>query len=289
MTRRTVVNGSVIGLVAGAFALGVGGMHGTAAARGRAAVPPDSTLAAGLLGAARGAPGALCRLAERALENRWGGGDGWRTPGDPPDADGIARWAFARRPADYAVSVLARGIEDADGCVRGVAARLIARAPVEQVNGAVVPLLGAAAAGTRVAASVALGFAESDGAVTGLIGRLGDDVAQVRVAAAWALGRVGSLRAAPPLRAVLRDGEAEVRAAAARSLGDLEDTAAVDALARLLRSDASQDVRVAAAEALGRMEARRAVPALSAALGDQSTDVRRTAAWALGQIEDKSA
>jgi HEAT repeat protein/beta-lactamase regulating signal transducer with metallopeptidase domain len=89
--------------------------------------------------------------------------------------------------------------------------------------------------------------------------------------------------------AALRDSAPGIRAAAARALGQADDTAAVAALARLLRGDASEDVRVAAAQALGRMEARSATPALGAALGDRSAVVRRTAAWALGQIEDTSA
>jgi HEAT repeat protein/beta-lactamase regulating signal transducer with metallopeptidase domain len=89
--------------------------------------------------------------------------------------------------------------------------------------------------------------------------------------------------------AALQDAEPAARAAAARTLGQPEDTAAVGALERLLRTDANADVRLAAAEALGRMEAKRSVPVLEAALGDQSAAVRRTVAWALGQIEDKSS
>ena len=89
--------------------------------------------------------------------------------------------------------------------------------------------------------------------------------------------------------AALSDTQAGRRAEAARSLDQKGDTAAVAALARLLRSDASEDVRVAAAEALGRMEAKAGVPALGDALGDQSAKVRNTAAWALGQIEDRTS
>lgn len=96
--------------------------------------------------------------------------------------------------------------------------------------------------------------------------------------------------AVAPLMRALSDRDAGVRLEAAQSLGQMEDTAAVAALARALRNDADASVRKMAAWALGNIESSDAVPALVHALrNDRDLEVRRTSVWALGQIEDASA
>ncbi|MGD2155211.1 MAG: HEAT repeat domain-containing protein [Gemmatimonadales bacterium] len=85
----------------------------------------------------------------------------------------------------------------------------------------------------------------------------------------------------------LDDGDIEVRRIVVASLGSLQDTTAVVALMRALRTDSDPEVREAAAYALGEIEDARAVPALGEALRqDEVTAVRLMAAHALGAIED---
>jgi HEAT repeat protein len=85
----------------------------------------------------------------------------------------------------------------------------------------------------------------------------------------------------------LEDDDIELRRIVAESLGSLQDTTAVVALMRALRTDSDPEVREAAAYALGEISDPRAVPALGEALqGDDVTAVRLMAAHALGEIED---
>jgi HEAT repeat protein len=85
----------------------------------------------------------------------------------------------------------------------------------------------------------------------------------------------------------LDDADIEVRRYVAESLGALQDTAAVEALIRALRTDSDPEVREAAAYALGEIEDPRAIPALGEALQqDEEQSVRLMAAYALGEIDD---
>ena len=84
---------------------------------------------------------------------------------------------------------------------------------------------------------------------------------------------------------LLDDSDVSIRRQAVHSLGQMEDAAAVAALAETVVGDDDAGVREQAAWALGRIESPDAVEALGRALGDAEAKVRRQAAWALGMIE----
>lgn len=88
-----------------------------------------------------------------------------------------------------------------------------------------------------------------------------------RCAAVFCLGRIGSPLALEKVRAAFSDPEFEVRIAAARVAGMQKDSAALEALSRIVTSD-QLPVRRQAATSLGQIGDRRAVPALIAAAAD---------------------
>lgn len=127
-------------------------------------------------------------------------------------------------------------------------------------------------------------------AVSPLIATLQDADPGVRAAAVRALGEIQDPAAIAALaQALQNDANPAVREMAAWALGQIEDAAAVTALGNALRTDREASVRKQAAWALGQIEDARAVDALSAALRDQNLEVRRMVVWALGQIEDAKA
>jgi HEAT repeat protein len=65
----------------------------------------------------------------------------------------------------------------------------------------------------------------------------------------------------------------------------MKDDRAVNALCRVLLSDARSEVRRGAAEALGEIASVDALPSLRQALNDAEPGVSRQAAWAISEIE----
>ncbi|HKY60741.1 MAG TPA: HEAT repeat domain-containing protein [Gemmatimonadota bacterium] len=185
----------------------------------------DSTQAARLIEAARGAHPVICGLAARALDRGWWG-DGLRIEpavSDEPVSREVVDWTLAVREGDGAVGPLAAVLADPDPCVRRLAARVLGRTESPEAAAALRWALDASSPGEREMAAVGLGFAGDDAAVAELVGALRDTEPKVRVAAAWALGQIESPDAIPPLaEALARDREAEVREAAAWALGEIE-------------------------------------------------------------------
>jgi HEAT repeat protein/beta-lactamase regulating signal transducer with metallopeptidase domain len=92
------------------------------------------------------------------------------------------------------------------------------------------------------------------------------------------------------LAASLDDETVSVRLAAVNSLGNLQDPAAIAALAKALKEDTDARVREAAAWALGEIDDNRAVPHLLESLkAEKATKVREKIVQALNQIDDPSA
>ncbi|HEX7937881.1 MAG TPA: M56 family metallopeptidase [Gemmatimonadaceae bacterium] len=92
------------------------------------------------------------------------------------------------------------------------------------------------------------------------------------------------------LASTLGDASVNVRLAAVQSLGNLQDPAAIAALAKALKEDTDARVREAAAWALGEIDDNRAVPHLLEALKtEKSVKVRAKIVHALKEIKDPSA
>jgi hypothetical protein len=240
-----------------------------AAASGQRAMPASGGLAqstaapaaqteqiAALMNAVRGANPLACRLAARALENRWGGGYAG-LPG--PESIGAAEdaafeWAVSGDVVAASIPPLRTVLADSDACVRRTADVLLGHARVESLATELRAELASAAAATRQAALLAIGHAGRKADLPATARALDDSDSAVKLAAAWALGSIGDAAAVPPLVAALRDADPIMRATAAMSLGRTESSEAIPALAALLGSDSDPRVRRAAAAALGQID-----------------------------------
>jgi hypothetical protein len=118
----------------------------------------EAAWARDVLAAAHGAPPVLCALAARTLEHRYGF-EPWQSPGGVADTSAALAWALERTRGEGALPVLLDGLGNDDACVREFAARLVARIESRAATTGMLRALGAASAGTRHGAAVALGFA----------------------------------------------------------------------------------------------------------------------------------
>jgi len=211
--------------------------------------------AAALLAAVRGANPLVCRLASRALENRWGGRSQVPGPESIGEAgDSVFHWAVSAPITPALVTPLRAALADPDACVRRTAAGLLGRVNTGGLAAALSAELGSASAETRAAALIAIGHAGRAGDVSAAIRALSDDAPAVKLAAVWAAGEIGAPEAAPALAPLLRDADPLVRANAAYALGEIESAESIPALARLLADDSDARVRIAAAAALGQFD-----------------------------------
>jgi HEAT repeat protein/beta-lactamase regulating signal transducer with metallopeptidase domain len=130
----------------------------------------------------------------------------------------------------------------------------------------------------------------TSGRVTALIGALDDDDIDVRRTVAESLGALQDTAAVNALkRAVRTDSDPEVREAAAYALGEIGDPRAVPALGEALQADDEHAVRLMAAHALGEIGDPRAVDPLAAAIDDPDYEIRLAVIHALGEIESPNA
>lgn len=128
---------------------------------------------------------------------------------------------------------------------------------------------------------------ERTDAVAPLISLLSDSDQWVRMASSRALGELRDERSGERLVAALDDSAAGVRQISAWALGEMKDQRAVEALSRVVVSDAQSEVRLTAAEALGEIANSKAISALTQALSDSDASVRAKATWALAEIADE--
>lgn len=226
--RRPAIGAAATALVVAGL-LVVCQRSGVDAAAARAA--PDDSLAAGFLGAVRGAPPVLCEIASAALESGWRHREGGPVrPADPAVRE-IVTWALDFEGGSAAVGPLAAGLADPDPCVRRMAAVRLGRIDDPAAVRALMDALGSGDAGAREAAALGLGHAD-----------LGD------------VGSPAERDARNALTGVLGDPGWQVRAAAVWALGELEDPAAVPVLIERLRTDRDEWVRRNAARALGEID-----------------------------------
>jgi HEAT repeat protein len=145
----------------------------------------------------------------------------------------------------------------------------------------------------RKFAAYGLGEAEPEldraQAVTALVDRLGDSNTDVRDQSAWALGEIEDAAAVAALAETLqRDAEPRVRRRAAWALAEIEHESAVPVLVATLK-DPDLALRKESLRALGEIESPLAVEGLVGVLTDADVTMRKQAAWALAEIEDAAA
>jgi HEAT repeat protein len=243
-----------------------------------------------LMAEATGAPPLVCMLAARSVE-----GGGWlrggRAPVHPLDAaNDPASWDGQRELANDDVTFLLERLENGDGCSREIAIRLLAGDGSRSTIDGLTRHLQAPDAGLRAVAAFGLGMLSHEASLGALLPLVGDAAPAARANAVWALGRIGDPQALGPVQGALEDPEAVVREAAAQALGHFEDAAAVAALIRHLRSDASPAVRRTCAWALAQLDAAEAVDPLATAMRqDSDARVREMSAWAIGNLDRSAA
>ncbi len=106
----------------------------------------------------------------------------------------------------------------------------------------------------------------------------------MRSSALYAMGRTADIRWIPYLLPELESQAPELRMEAARSLGELESTAAVDPMIRMLDTEQDSEVRFAILEALGQIGGDKAKQALELAVDSENEAEAEIAELALEQL-----
>ena len=106
----------------------------------------------------------------------------------------------------------------------------------------------------------------------------------MRSSALYAMGRTADVRWIPYLLPELKSQAPELRMEAARSLGELESTAAVDPMIRMLDTEQDSEVRFAILEALGQIGGDKARQALELAVDSENEAEAEIAELALEQL-----
>jgi HEAT repeat protein/beta-lactamase regulating signal transducer with metallopeptidase domain len=128
---------------------------------------------------------------------------------------------------------------------------------------------------------------QASATVTALAAALTDETASVRLAAVNSLGNLQDPAAIAALaKALKEDTDARVREAAAWALGEIDDNRAVPHLLEALRSEKSAKVKEKIVHALREIDDPAAVAGVVGVLHDPSAEVRRAAASALAEFED---
>jgi HEAT repeat protein len=131
---------------------------------------------------------------------------------------------------------------------------------------------------------------QASATVSALASALDDDNADVRLAAVQSLGNLQDPAAIAALaKALKEDTDARVREAAAWSLGEIDDNRAVPHLLEALKAEKSPKVKEKIVSALGEIDDASAAPGIAAALKDPAPEVRRAAVNALHELEDPNS
>ena len=106
----------------------------------------------------------------------------------------------------------------------------------------------------------------------------------MRASALYSMGRSADVRWIPYLLPELENDSPELRMEAARALGELESTAAVDPMIRMLDTEKDSEVRFAILEALGQIGGDKAKQALQLAADSENEAEAEIAEMALEQL-----
>jgi HEAT repeat protein len=149
---------------------------------------------------------------------------------------------------------LIAGLQHGDPVVRTATARVLGRLRATAAGDALVDALNDASEMVQQYATEALGLVRNDRAVQALTDRVNYYRKGAQVdAALLALARIAHPSSRDLFRARLSDPEPAARRAAVEGLGRLRDTASLERVRALEKSDSSSDVRLAGLFALDRM------------------------------------
>jgi hypothetical protein len=177
-----------------------------------------------LLASVSGANDVLCAAVGRAFHNGYWSESILESVDVTISAEAAetARWIGKRRIDPAALEVARRGLASDDACVRRTASQIAGHLDIRRLDEALRSEL-AAASPTRLAAVMALGYAEQPGSMPVFERLLRDDERAVRLAALWGIGKLEDPAATPLLARLLEsDPDAEVRRIAAWALGQLD-------------------------------------------------------------------
>jgi len=189
-------------------------------------VPDDTASVSRLLAVARGSNPLVCEMVVRTADqhgswSNWGSVGGSALTLDSASSV-LLDWVHKSHNDPALVPPMRAAMREDDGCVRRVAASLLAHVDHQSAIDALRAGLNDANAGTREVAALGLGMADDKSAVDALEAKLADDATPVRRAAAWALGELEMKKSIPALIHVLaRDPDAGVRQAAAWAIGSI--------------------------------------------------------------------
>lgn len=215
----------------------------------------DAEIAAHLLQSIAGVNDVVCAAVDRAFNSGYWGESLMVTPDATlsKEAAETARWIGKRKIDRAALGTVRPGLASPDACTRRIAARIAGHVTVSRLDEELSSELDASAAATRIAAVLALGYAEQSASLPRLRSLLNDPDHAVRLAAIWALGSIENRDALSALTPLLNDRDSSIRLHAVWALGRIEDATPSNEMVRVLRSDTDPEVRRAAAWALGQM------------------------------------
>jgi HEAT repeat protein len=193
--------------------------------------------------------------------------------GEPPLRDAALQGlSLIERPEAHAL--LLRAATDTDAGTRAAATRAMGRLPDDAtVTESLLAALNDVDPWVRYYACQALGKRKTRGVEDRLRTLIDDDAGQVRVAAIEALSHAGSDRAAETLRAFVADGDLDMRRAALLGLGLARDQLAVPVLVQAaLHGDSA--TRLVALSALSPFSDERVVPVWASAARDGLEQLR---------------
>lgn len=247
---------------------------------------PDSARVATFLAAVAATDPVVCEVVADQLGNSWFGGDG-RVIGRFADARAQAAAAkdtvTRRVTAPNVVRLLGARLDDANPCVRLVAAKMLGNSTAGDAE--FERLLDAESPRVREATLRALGVRERPSLRRAITRQVDASEPAVAVMAVYALGHLEDRASVPRLRRELSATRSAMRMTAAWALGMIEDPAAAPDLEQLARTDADRGVRLVAIDALGDIEAERSYPVLVGLLDERDLELATAAAEALSSLD----
>jgi HEAT repeat protein len=187
----------------------------------------DAEIAAHLLASVKGANGVVCAAIDRTFDmGNWGKLQLFMNPDVQASEDDIetAQWIGKRKLDPAALTVARPALSSDDACTRRIGVRLVGNVDSKRLDEELMSELESPVAAVRVAAILALGYAEQATSLPRLreLARAGDRA--IRVAAIWALGRIEDESSTDLMVSMLKDDrDPEVRRAAAWALGQIHD------------------------------------------------------------------